>query len=334
MLLSVIYAVLRLLLDILLIKREHDRELEILVLRHQLSVLQRTAGRPRWQPGDRVVLAALTRNLPRPAWRSLLVTPDTVLGWHRKLVRRKWAAFGRQGPLGRRPIPSEVQELVCQLARENPTWGYLRIKGELRKLGHQVSASTIRRVLRGKRIPPAGKRGGASWAEFLRAHAGSVLACDFFTVDTVLLRRLYVFFFIDLATRRVFFAGCTANPDAAWVPQQARNLAWRIADGELRPTILIRDRDAKFTAAFDEIFRAQGVRVVRTPARAPKAKRHRRALGAECPAGGGGPLADLGRGSLRAVMTEYVDHYNRARPHRGWDLPFPSRLLLGPPADP
>jgi len=176
MLLSIIYAILRLLLDILLVRGERDRELEILVLRHHLHVLQRTAKRPRWQPGDRLVLAALSRNLPRPAWRSLLLSPDTVLGWHRKLVKRKWAAFGRQGPLGRRPISSELQELVCRLARENPTWGYLRIKGELRKLGHQVSASTIRRVLRGKRIPPAEHRGGANWPEFLRAHARTALA--------------------------------------------------------------------------------------------------------------------------------------------------------------
>ncbi len=160
MLISVIYAVVRLLLDILLTKRKHDREVEILVLRHQLSVLQRAAGRPRWQPRDRLILAALARSLPRPAWRSLLVSSDTVLRWHRELVRRKWSAFGRRGRLGRRPIPAEVQDLIRRLADENPTWGYLRIKGELRKLGHQVSASTVRRVLRRKRIPPAGHRGG------------------------------------------------------------------------------------------------------------------------------------------------------------------------------
>ncbi len=325
MLLSVIYAVLRLLLDILLIKRERDRELEILVLRHQLHVLQRTAGRPRWQPSDRVVLAALTRNLHRPAWRFLLVSPDTVLGWHRKLVKRKWAAFGRRGPLGRRPVPSEVQALVRRLAGENPTWGYLRIKGELRKLGHWVSASTIRRVLRGKRIPPAGKRGGTSWADFLRAHAGSVLACDFFTVDTVLLRRLYVFFFIELTTRRVFFAGCTANPDAAWVTQQARNLSWHIGDGEVRPTILIRDRDAKFTAAFDEVFRTEGVRVVNTPARAPKANAVAERWVQSARREAADRMLIFGEGQLRWVMTEYVDHYNRARPHRGLGLAVPLR---------
>ncbi len=185
---------------------------------------KRTAGRPRWQPGDRFVLAALSRHLPRPAWRSLLVTPETILRWHRQLVGRKWVTFGRRGQLGRRPVSAELAALVIKLAAENPGWGYLRIKGELRKLGYRLSASTIRRLLRKGRLRPAPRRGMA-WSEFLRAHAGAILACDFFTVDTVLFRRLYVFFFIELATRQVFFAGCTANPNGAWVTQQARNLS-------------------------------------------------------------------------------------------------------------
>jgi hypothetical protein len=207
--------------------------------------------KPHRQPGDRFVLAALSRQLPRPAWRSLLVTPETAVRWHRQLVRRKWAAFGRRGPLGRRPIPVDLRDLILRLAAENPTWGYLRIQGELRKLGHRLSASTIRRVLRRKRVPPAPRRGGLAWDEFLRAHAGAVMACDFFTVDTVLLRRLYVFFFIELSTRRVYLAGCTDHPNGDWVTQQVRNLSWRISDGEFKPKVLIRDRDCKFVAAFD-----------------------------------------------------------------------------------
>lgn len=217
MLLSIVYAVVRLLMQALVSGRNRDRDIKILVLRHQLSVLQRTAGPPRWRPGDRLILAALSRQLPRPAWRSLLVTPETVVRWHRQLVRRKWAAFGRRGPLGRRPVPAEMRGLVLKLASENPTWGYLRIKGELRKVGMSVSASTVRRILRAKRVPPAPHRGGMTWSAFLRAHAGGVLACDFFTVDTVLLRRFYVFFFLEVSTRRVFLAGCTANPNGAWV---------------------------------------------------------------------------------------------------------------------
>jgi putative transposase len=202
-LLSIVYAVFRLLLDVLLSRKHRDRELEILVLRHQLSVLQRTAGRPRLRAGDRFVLAALAQRLPRSAWRSFLVNPDTVVRWHQQLVRRKWAAFGRRGRLGRPHIAIETSELILSLAAENPTWGYLRIKGELRKLGYYVSAATIRRILRHRRVPPAPRRGGMRWGEFLRAHSGAVLACDFFTVDTVLLRRLYVFFFIDISP-----AGC------------------------------------------------------------------------------------------------------------------------------
>jgi hypothetical protein len=322
-LLSVLYAIFRLVPDALLSRQHRDRDLELLVLRHQLNVLKRTAGRPRWQPGDRFVLAALSRQLPRPAWRSLLVRPETVMRWHRALVGRKWVAFGRRGQLGRRPVSAELQELVIKLASENPAWGYLRIKGELCKLGYRLSASTIRRLLRKRRLPPAPRRRGLAWSEFRRAHASAVLACDFFTVDTVLFRRLYVFFFIELSTRRVFFAGCTAHPNGAWVTQQARNLSWRIGDGELQPKVLIRDRDCKFTPPFDEVFRSNGVRVVKTPPKSPRANSvaerwvqsaRREALD---------HILIFGERHLRVVMTEYVDHYNRARPHRGLGLEVP-----------
>ncbi len=330
MLFSVVYSIFRVLLDALLSRQHRDRDLELLVLRHQLNVLKRTAGRPRWQPGDRVVLAALSRLLPRPAWCSLLVSPETVVRWHRQLVGRKWAAFGRRGQLGRPPVSAELQELVIKLASENPAWGYLRIKGELRKLGYQLSASTIRRVLRKNRLPPAPRRGGTTWSKFLRAHTGAILACDFFTVDTVLFRRLYVFFFIELSSRRVFFAGCTANPSGAWVTQQARHLSWRIGDGEMQPKVLIRDRDGKFTPSFDEVFRSDGVQVVKTPPKSPRANSvaerwiqnaRREALDR---------ILIFGEGHLRAVMAEYVDHYNRARPHRGLclDVPLPRTGLV------
>jgi len=200
-----------------------------------------------------------------------LVSPDTVVRWHRQLVRRKWAAFGQRGRLGRPPVSAETRDLIARLAADNPTWGYLLIKGELRKLGIHVSAATVRRVLHHRRIPPAPRRGGMRWGDFLRAHSGAVLACDFFTVDTVLLRRLYVFFFIEISTRRVFFAGCTALPDGAWVTQQARNLSWHLDELTHRPEILIRDRDSKFTAMFDEVFWSEGVVAVKTPPRAPRA---------------------------------------------------------------
>jgi transposase InsO family protein len=334
MLLSVVYAMFRVLVGALVSGTHRDRELEILVLRHQLSVLQRTAGRPRLQAGDRFVLAAIAQRLPRSAWRSLLVGPSTVVGWHRQLVHRKWAAFGRRGLLGRPPVSSETRELIVRLARDNPTWGYLRIKGELRKLGYQVSAATVRRVLHHRRVPPAPRRGGMGWRDFLRAHSDAVLACDFFTVDTVLLRRLYVFFFIEISTRRVFLAGCTAHPDGAWVTQQARNLSWHLGDLVPRPEILIRDRDSKFTAAFDEVLRSEGVLAMKTPPRAPRAnafaERWVQSARRECL----DRMLIFGERHLRLVMREYVDHYNRGRPHRGLGLeipdPAPSSRADGP----
>jgi putative transposase len=176
--------------------------------------------------------------------------------------------------VGRPPLADESRDLVRRLAAENPTWGYGRIRGELLKLGHEVSATAIRLVLRRHGVPPAPRRAGPSWPTFLRADAGAVLACDFFAVETVRLQTVYVFFFIEVHTRRVFVAGCTAQPTAAWVTQQARNLGWGLRDDGVRPTLLVRDRDAKFTASFDDVFRSEGVRVVRTPVRAPRANAH------------------------------------------------------------
>lgn len=334
MLLSVVYAMFRVLVDALVSRKHRDRELEILVLRHQLGVLQRTAGRPRLQAGDRFVLAALAQRLPRSAWRSLLVSPDTLVRWHRQLVRRKWAAFGRRGRLGRPRLSAETRDLIARLAADNPTWGYMRIKGELRKLGFHVSAATVRRVLHHRRVPPAPRRGGMYWGDFLRAHSGAVLACDFFTVDTVLLRRLYIFFFIEISTRRVFFAGCTAHPDEAWVTQQARNLSWHLGDLHQRPEILIRDRDSKFTAMFDEVLRSEGVVAVRTPPRAPRAnayaERWVQSARRECL----DRMLIFGERHLRLVMGEYIDHYNRARPHRGLGLDIPDPPRSSPAAGP
>jgi transposase len=175
---------------------------EIAVLRHQLRVLRRQVARPRFRRVDRAFLAAAARILPGDRWASFLVTPQTLLRWHRELVRRKWT-YKRKGRPGRPPIDSEVRDLVLRLARENPRWGYLRIQGELRKVGVRVGATTIRRVLRAYGLGPAPRRAGPTWAEFLRAQAHGILASDFFTVETIRLKTLYVLFFIELSTRRV-----------------------------------------------------------------------------------------------------------------------------------
>jgi len=211
-----------------------------------------------------------------------LVTPRTLLGWHRALLRGKW----RQPPgrRGRPPVPAEVRALVVRLARENPRWGHRRISGELTRLGLRVSPTTVRRLLVRPGLGPAPRRSGPSWREFLRAQAASIVACDFFTVESVLLRRYYVLFFIAHASRRVWLAGCTTNPTGAWVTQQARNLGLDFADEGVR--ILIRDRDCKYTGTFDEVLRAGGIRVVKTPVRAPQAnaiaERFVRTIRAEC----------------------------------------------------
>ena len=242
-------------------------QLENAVLRHQVKVLRRSVRRPELRDRDRVVLAAVSRALSRDRWASFMVTPQTLLRWHRDLVRRKWT-YPRRDP-GRPPLDPETVDLIIRLGKENPRWGCVRIQGELRKLGIRVGASTVRRVLRRAGLGPAPRRTGPTWSDFLRAQARGVLACDFFTVETVFLKTLYVLFFIELSTRRVHVVGTTSRPDSAWVTQQARNLS---ITGRLQDKhILLRDRDAKFPGSFDEVFRTEGLTVVKTPVRAPRA---------------------------------------------------------------
>jgi putative transposase len=204
------YWVLRRLLELLMLRArsEQRKEVEILLLRHELQVLRRQVARPRLRPSDRVVLAALGRALPRV--RSLLVEPATLLRWHRELVRRRWSFPAR--PSGRPPMVSQARQLVLRLAAENPSWGYKRIHGELKGLGFTLSPSTVWNILRRHGIDPVPRRARLSWRDFLRQQAASIVECDFFTVDTVWLRRFYVFFFIELERRRVHIAGVTAHP--------------------------------------------------------------------------------------------------------------------------
>jgi putative transposase len=200
------------------------KDLEILVLRHQLRVLRRKTRRHRFTILDRVLLAAASRAIPRDRWASFLVTPQTLLRWHRELVRRKWTYRKDRRP-GRPPIDPELAAFVVRMARENPRWGCVRIAGELRKLGIRVGATTIRTLLRRQGLGPAPRRSGPTWTQFLRAQAEAMVACGFFTVETIRLQTLYVLFFIEVSTRRVVVAGVTANPSSAWVTQQARNVA-------------------------------------------------------------------------------------------------------------
>jgi len=302
-------------------RSEDFKELEIVVLRHELSVLRRQMQRPRLTMTDRVFLAAASRRLPRSRWRSFLVTPTTLLRWHRRLVARRWTYGGQSG---RPPIGGAIRVLVLRLARENPRWGYQRIAGEISGLGLTVSATTVRKILRQAGIGPAGKRGGLSWRAFLRAQAQSILAVDFFTVETISLQRLYVLFFIELGSRRVHLAGCTANPSGAWVAQQARQFAWTVQERSSSFRFLIRDRDSKFTREFDTVFRSQRIEIVKTPVRAPKAnaiaERFVRTVRSECLDW----LLIVNRRQLERVLRIYVDHYNTHRPHRSLHLAPPT----------
>jgi len=259
-------------LVVLLGRGERSKELEILVLRHELSILRRQRRRPPFTRQDRLLLAALSRVLPRRCWHAFAVRPETLLRWHRRLVARHWTYPHR--PPGRPPVNDEVRGLVLRLARENTSWGYVRIVGELRKLGIDVSATLVRNVLRAAGVPPAPERDRLDWRSFLRQHASTTLACDFLTVDTVLLRRLYVLVFICIGSRRVEYVACTPNPDGAWMLQQARNLVMDLDDRGQRPRLLIHDRDAKFSRAFGAVFCSEGIRVIRTPVRAPNANAH------------------------------------------------------------
>jgi hypothetical protein len=296
--------------------------IENAVLRHQLVVLRRQVARPMYRRRDRLFLTAASRLLPRERWSAFLVRPQTLLRWHRELVRRKWTFARRRSP-GRPPIAPELRDAVLRIARENPRWGYLRMQGELRRLGIRVGASTIRRILRAYGLGPAPRRTGPTWSEFLRAQANGILACDFLTVETLRLRTIYVLFFIELRTRRVHIAGVTAHPDSVWVTQQARNLAYDLEDRSSPVRFLVRDRDAKYSGAFNEVFRTEGVRVIRTPVRAPRAnafaERWVRTVRNEC-------LDWILVGGIRhleRVLRAYARHYNGQRPHRGLDLAAP-----------
>jgi putative transposase len=323
---SFLYLAVRALLGALVRSRRglHVRDIELLVLRHELEILRRQVARPKLGMPDRALLAAAACHLPRSSRGVLLVTPRTLLRWHQALVRRKWRQTARRP--GRPKLPAEVRELVWRLARENPRWGHRRICGELAKLGFDVSPTSTRRLLAHARLEPAPRRSGPSWREFLRAQAASIVACDFFTVESLFLRRYYVLFFIAHASRRVWFAGCTTNPSGAWVAQQARNLGLDLSDRGVR--FLIRDRDSKYSATFDEVLRSERIRTVKTPVRAPRAnaiaERFVRTVRSECLDW----LLILNRRHLERVLRVYVDHYNTQRPHRGVGLHPPDRINL------
>jgi len=325
-------------------RSEDAKDLEIALLRHQLRLLQRRSSRPprlsRWEKRTLAVLVAKLGRLvagarSRLASAVLLVQPETVLKWHRELVRRKWT-YRRRTAGGRPPLAAEVAALLLRLAAENPRWGYGRRQGELAKLGHALGRSTVRDILKRRHVPPTPLRGrrASTWRQFLAQHRDAVLACDCFTVETLFLKTIHSLFFIEIGTRRVHLAGCTAHPTAAWVTQQARNCCRTLPEAGPSPRFLIHDRDAQFPSACDTVFAAEGVAIVRTPYRAPNAnayvERWVRSVRAECR----DHLLIAGEAHLRRVLTEYVACYNRVRPHQGLEqrcpVALPAPVRAGP----
>lgn len=321
-------------------RSDRAKELEILLLRRQLAVLQRTQSRPprltRWEKLGLAVLMNKVRALPSTTRAQVqgslrLVTLATALRWHRELVRRKWTVRPQRSS-GRPPIDAGLEELILRLAHENPRWGYRRIEGELQKLGQRVGRSTISTVLKRHEIPPAPSRGptSATWRQWYRHYRQQALACDFFQVESLFLQTIFVLFFIEIRTRKVVLAGCTAHPMATWVIQQARNLSWELQDGALPARVLIHDRDGKYPPGFDTVFRSEGLELARTPPRCPQAnggaERWIRSAREECL----DHLLIVNERHLYRVLKEYVKCYNERHPHQGLDQQCPVPLARRP----
>ena len=311
---------------------ETDKDLEILILRQQLDILQRQQDKPvKPTRAEKLTLAVLSANLkkqtkrPVNQFRSLIriFQPETVFGWHRALVKRKWT-HARKNKVGRPPTAEEVKKLVIKLALENDDWGYGKISGELEKLGIELSETAVGDILRAEGIEPAPVRAGSiGWKTLMSHYREQLLACDFFNIETIWLKTLTVFFFIDIGTRQVYLAGITDHPTHHWVTQQARNQVWTIQEQEDEFCGLIRDNDKKFPESFDDVFESENINIIRIPYRAPNAnavaERMVRTFRQECL----DKILILNEAHLRRVLTEFLTYYNTRRPHQSLDQQSP-----------
>jgi putative transposase len=306
---------------------------EILILRHQLAILQRRQPRrPKLNWADRALLAALLSVIPRAQRHGLrlALTPETILRWHRDIVRRRWAARSMRGKTGRPAIRPNLRALVLRFARENPEWGYRRIHGELAGLAVKVAASTVWEILKANGINPARRRTGPSWSQFLRSQADAILACDFFTVDLLDGTRACVLAAIEHASRRIRILGVTAYPTAEWTAQQARNLLMDLDDQAHQVKFMIRDRGSNFTAAFDAVLADAGIRTVLCNVRTPRMN----AIAERWIGGCRREFLDRAliwnQAHLRRILREYETHHNQHRPHRSLHGAAPLKPLPEP----
>ncbi|MEV5880531.1 integrase core domain-containing protein [Streptomyces sp. NPDC052101] len=313
---------------------DRDKDAEILALRHQITVLERQLGAVRvtFAPEDRAFLAAVLVPLPRQVLRRLrlLVQPDTVLRWHRDLVKQRHARTCRPKRPGRPPTVRSIRALVLRLVRENPSWGYRRVHGELATLGIQVAASTVWEILKTEGVDPAPDRAATTWADFLHSQADALLACDFIETVTLTGRRQYILAVIEHATRRIRILGTTTHPTANWVAQAARNLVMDLEDAAVTVTYLIRDRDTKYPALFDQILADAGIQVVLTGVRMPRMNAIMERWVQTCRH----ELLDRTlvwneRHLLRA-LREFEQHHNEHRPHQAMNQAAPLRATPEP----
>jgi putative transposase len=330
---SVVYLLVRCLLGCLIMptRRQVSKDAELLVLRHENAVLRRQISRVHYQPSDRLWLAALSRLVPRRRWGEVfMVTPATLLAWHRRLVACKWDYTSRRRP-GRRSTAAAIRKLVIRIAADNPGWGHRRVQGELVKLGYPIAASTVWQILHAAGIDPAPRRSGPTWKQFLTAQACGVLAADFVHVDTVLLRRIYALIVIEHGTRRVRLAGITAHPDGAWTTQAARNFLMGLGQRAASVKFLIRDRAGQFTSSFDAVFTAEGIRILGSPPQAPRANAIRERIIGTLRRELLDRVLIVNEQHLRRALTEYLRHYNAARPHRSLGQLTPAQTETQPP---
>ncbi|MFI5868082.1 integrase core domain-containing protein [Streptomyces sp. NPDC051546] len=320
MIVSLLYKVVRKLLSVpgVLLRHDRTKDAELPVLRHENAVLRRQlAGPVRYEPADRFWLAALSSLIPRQRWSGIFpVAPGTLLAWHRLLIAAKWDYSARRSRTGRPPTAAALKKLVLRLAGENSRWGHRRIQGELARLGHPIAASTVWEILNAAGIDPAPRRTGPSWRESLTSQAEGIVAVDFFHLDTLAGRRLYALAFLEHGTRRLHVTGVTAHPTRDWAVQQARNFAASLGIQMESPRFLLRDRDAKYGEAFDAVFQAEELEILKSAPLAPRMNAHCERIIGSIRREALDHILIMGEAHARQVLAAYQRHYNEHRPHR------------------